>query len=41
MLRNPDINNPEVPRTARSGVRLPQSFTPARLFQGWGPELGR
>ncbi len=40
MLRNPDITNRELPRTARCRVRLPEGFAPARLFQGWGPELG-
>ena len=41
MTRSPDITNTELPRTARSRVRLPEHFAPARLFQGWGPELGR
>ena len=41
MLRNPDTTTTEIPRSARSRVRLPAGFAPARLFQGWGPELGR
>ena len=41
MTTRPDFNATEFPRTARSRARIPEAFTPARLFPGWGPELGR
>jgi hypothetical protein len=41
MTRTPENQGLEVPRTARTRVRLPDGFAPARLFAGWGPELGR
>jgi hypothetical protein len=41
MTRTPEPQSSEVPRTARSRVRLPENFAPVRLFRGWGPELGR
>jgi hypothetical protein len=40
MTRNPESTADLTP-TARTRVRLPQSYAPARFFPGWGPELGR
>ena len=39
MTRTIDSISHELPATARTRVRLPGSFVPARIFQGWGPEL--
>lgn len=41
MTRKPDIQNSEIPVTARTRVRLPDAYTPSRVFHGWGPDLGR
>jgi hypothetical protein len=31
----------DLAQTARTRVRLPETFAPARVFHGWGPGLGR
>ena len=31
----------DLSQTARTRVRLPQRFAAPRVFQGWGPDLGR
>ena len=41
MMRKPDVPGCDLPLTARTRVRLPDVFTPARIFPGWGPDLGR
>jgi hypothetical protein len=41
MTRRPDPISSELPPTARSRVRLPDPLVTARIFPGWGPELGR
>jgi hypothetical protein len=41
MTRNPDSTTMELPFSARARVRLPEAFTPGRVFPGWGPGLGR
>lgn len=40
MTRNPEPAA-DLPVTARTRVRLPDGFEGARIFRGWGPELGR
>jgi hypothetical protein len=40
MTRQP-VTSAELAPTARTRVRLPESYAPARFFPGWGPELGR
>jgi hypothetical protein len=39
MIHMPKPKDSEVPRTARSRVRLPERFGQPRFFAGWGPEL--
>lgn len=41
MICRADLSSYELPPTARTRVRLPESFAPARIFSGWGPGLGR
>jgi hypothetical protein len=41
MTRKTDSISSELPFAARTRVRLPEPFEPARIFRGWGPELGR
>jgi hypothetical protein len=41
MTRKFDTHDTDLPRTVRPRVRLPEPFAPARVFQGWGPDLGR
>jgi len=41
MTRRPDSLGVDLPATARTRVRLPDSLTPLRIFPGWGPDLGR
>jgi hypothetical protein len=41
MTRRHDAQTPELPFTARARVRLPDALAPVRVFQGWGPGLGR
>jgi hypothetical protein len=41
MIRKPDSTISDLALTARTRVRLPQPCTPARVFPGWGPDLGR
>ena len=38
MTRKPDSIRSELPFAARTRVRVPE---PARIFRGWGPDLGR
>lgn len=39
MTRRADFPATDVPSTARTRVRLPETLTPSRIFQGWGPDL--
>jgi hypothetical protein len=39
MTRRADFPATELSRSERTRVRLPQPFTSARIFQGWGPDL--
>jgi hypothetical protein len=41
MTRKPDHLTGDLALTARTRVRLPETFAPARVFPGWGPDLGR
>ncbi len=41
MTRKPDPTTEELPVTARTRVRLPDAHGSSRIFQGWGPDLGR
>jgi hypothetical protein len=41
MTRQPDLTTSDLALTARTRVRMPESFAPARVFPGWGPGLGR
>jgi len=41
MTRKPDLQNSDLPVTARTRVRLPEAYAPSRVFHGWGPDLGR
>jgi hypothetical protein len=41
MTRKPDLITADLPPGARTRVRLPDASSPARIFQGWGPGLGR
>jgi hypothetical protein len=41
MVRKPDSLNPDRPLTARSRARMPEGVSLARIFSGWGPDLGR
>jgi hypothetical protein len=40
-MHRPDFTPAELPMTARPRVRLPEPLAHARVFPGWGPELGR
>ena len=40
MTRNFDVLS-DLPQTARPRLRLPERLASARMFQGWGPDLGR
>jgi hypothetical protein len=39
MTHKTDSAGSELARSARTRVRLPDAMTPARLFQGWGPNV--
>jgi len=41
MTRKPDFLDPDLPSTAHPRVRLPRALASAKVFAGWGPELGR
>jgi hypothetical protein len=41
MTRRPDLTTPDLALSARTRVRFPDTFAPARVFPGWGPDLGR
>jgi len=41
MTRKPDLLEPDLPATVRTRVRLPRALATAKVFAGWGPELGR
>ncbi|MFY9666067.1 MAG: hypothetical protein WAL67_01755 [Candidatus Cybelea sp.] len=41
MIRNLDPTTSDLALTARTRVRIPENFAPARVFPGWGPGLGR
>jgi len=41
MTRKLDSTNTEIPFGARTRIRLADTASPARIFPGWGPGLGR
>jgi hypothetical protein len=39
MTHRPDPCTSELPRTARTRVRLPDTMAITRIFPGWGPTV--
>ncbi len=39
MTRRADVSSTDLPPTVRTRVRLPDAYSPSRIFQGWGPDV--
>ncbi len=39
MTYRPELTNAELPRSARTRIRLPEDKTSTGIFPGWGPRL--